>query len=155
MLIPYGKTCGQCVSGTVISYPAPLARATRIRVALRALDSVPHQLTRALSEWTLGLGTRHPAHTFDPLAVIGLPRRKPLMAAVPAAYSDSDPCVWSAIALRAGKPMLTVPFGSNQPDNAWRLKLMGVARAISHPAYSAAAVASELMHLMCDGRYRT
>jgi UDP:flavonoid glycosyltransferase YjiC (YdhE family) len=59
----------------------------------------------------------------------------------------------AAIALRAGRPMLAVPGGHDQPDNTARLIRIGVARAIARPAYTAPAAAVELSQLLTDNRY--
>ena len=44
----------------------------------------------------------------------------------------------TAQALRAGVPMLVVPFAHDQPDNAARVRRLGVARVLSRRAYRAA-----------------
>ena len=43
----------------------------------------------------------------------------------------------TGLAMRAGRPMLVVPFAHDQPDNAERLRRLGVARTIPGPRYSA------------------
>jgi rhamnosyltransferase subunit B len=59
----------------------------------------------------------------------------------------------TALALRAGRPMLAVPYGHDQPDTAARLLRLGVARVIARPAYCAALAASELASLLGAPRY--
>lgn len=56
-------------------------------------------------------------------------------------------------ALRAGRPMLVMPFATDQPDNAARVARLGVARTISRTRYTAARAASELQRLLSDPRY--
>lgn len=56
-----------------------------------------------------------------------------------------------AQALAAGQPMVVVPFGHDQPDNAWRVTRLGVARTIRPPRYRARAVAAALGELLGDG----
>ncbi len=56
-------------------------------------------------------------------------------------------------ALRSGKPMLTVPHGHDQFDNAFRVTKLGVARTVFPKKYTAARVARELA-LLLDARYR-
>jgi UDP:flavonoid glycosyltransferase YjiC (YdhE family) len=56
-------------------------------------------------------------------------------------------------ALRAGRPMLVVPFGQDQPDNARRCVSLGVARTISRAKYTASRVSRELSQLVHDPRY--
>lgn len=58
-------------------------------------------------------------------------------------------------ALRAGRPMLAVPHANDQPDNAWRLTRMGLARTVYPRAYRAARVARELEQLLADPTYST
>ena len=53
-------------------------------------------------------------------------------------------------ALLAGKPMLIMPYGHDQADNAWRANRLGVARVISRRRYHAAAVGRELRRLLDD-----
>jgi UDP:flavonoid glycosyltransferase YjiC (YdhE family) len=58
----------------------------------------------------------------------------------------------TAQALRAGKPMLFVPFSHDQPDNAWRVKQLGIALMLTRGQYKAARVARELTALLSDPR---
>jgi UDP:flavonoid glycosyltransferase YjiC (YdhE family) len=53
-------------------------------------------------------------------------------------------------ALRSGRPMLVVPHGHDQPDNAYRVTKLGVARTLYPPRYRAARVARELARLLDD-----
>ena len=53
-----------------------------------------------------------------------------------------------AQALRAGKPMLVVPWAHDQPDNGYRLERMGVARVVARSQYTAAKAAEELKTLL-------
>jgi UDP:flavonoid glycosyltransferase YjiC (YdhE family) len=55
-------------------------------------------------------------------------------------------------ALRSGRPMLVVPFGQDQPDNARRSVAAGVARTVSRRAY-ARRVRRELSDLLGDPAY--
>jgi UDP:flavonoid glycosyltransferase YjiC (YdhE family) len=59
----------------------------------------------------------------------------------------------TAQALRAGKPMLVVPFAFDQPDNALRLHRLGIARTIYRHRYSAGRVAGELKILLENPEY--
>jgi len=56
-------------------------------------------------------------------------------------------------ALRAGKPMLVVPWAHDQPDNAERCRKLGVGRTVSREAYRAERVARELDRLLNDQSY--
>jgi UDP:flavonoid glycosyltransferase YjiC (YdhE family) len=56
-------------------------------------------------------------------------------------------------ALAAGRPMLVMPYGFDQPDNAARLERLGVARVIGRKRYTARRAADELARLLTDGRY--
>jgi UDP:flavonoid glycosyltransferase YjiC (YdhE family) len=55
--------------------------------------------------------------------------------------------------LRAGIPMLVVPFAHDQPDNAARVTRLGVGRTISRSNYKAARVAKELRELLLNPVY--
>ena len=60
----------------------------------------------------------------------------------------------TAQALRAGRPMLIVPFSHDQPDNGARMVRLGVARLIGRRQYSAATAADALRGLLDDPSYR-
>jgi UDP:flavonoid glycosyltransferase YjiC (YdhE family) len=53
-----------------------------------------------------------------------------------------------AQALRAGRPMLVVPFGHDQPDNAARAKRLGVAHVVPAGRYTAASAVHALYPLL-------
>ncbi|HZI80142.1 MAG TPA: glycosyltransferase, partial [Vicinamibacterales bacterium] len=59
----------------------------------------------------------------------------------------------TAQALRAGCPMLVVPHSHDQPDNAFRVARLGVARTLYPKRYSAARAAAELRRLLDDRDY--
>jgi UDP:flavonoid glycosyltransferase YjiC (YdhE family) len=59
----------------------------------------------------------------------------------------------TGLALRAGRPMLVVPFAHDQPDNAARLTRLGVARTLLPGRYRAPRVAAELRCLLDDPAY--
>jgi rhamnosyltransferase subunit B len=61
----------------------------------------------------------------------------------------------TAQALRAGRPMLVVPFGQDQPDNARRCVELGVGRTIARKNYRSRTVAAELSRLCSDRSYAT
>lgn len=56
--------------------------------------------------------------------------------------------------LRSGRPMLIVPFGQDQPDNARRCVRLGVARTLSPAHFATARVVSALSQLLNDPAYR-
>ncbi len=56
-------------------------------------------------------------------------------------------------ALRAGKPMLIMPYSHDQPDNARRMRRLGVARVIARKHYSAARAAHLLGALKREPNY--
>ncbi len=58
-------------------------------------------------------------------------------------------------ALRAGRPTLIVPHSHDQPDNAFRVTNLGVARTLFPSAYRAPRVARELNRLLRDINYTT
>jgi UDP:flavonoid glycosyltransferase YjiC (YdhE family) len=55
--------------------------------------------------------------------------------------------------LRAGIPMLVVPFAHDQPDNGARVERLGVARNVARNQYKAERVASELKELLGNPAY--
>lgn len=59
----------------------------------------------------------------------------------------------TAQALRAGRPMLVVPFAHDQFDNAARVTRLGVARTLSRRHYRGERVAAELDALLREPRY--
>jgi len=54
----------------------------------------------------------------------------------------------TAQALRAGRPMIVVPFSHDQPDNAMRVKKLGASLTIPRQHYRANRVARELSRLL-------
>ncbi len=58
----------------------------------------------------------------------------------------------TAQALRAGRPMLVVPFSHDQPDNALRMERLGVARVLPRERYSAQGAARTLQSLLAEPR---
>jgi rhamnosyltransferase subunit B len=56
-------------------------------------------------------------------------------------------------ALRAGCPMLMMPFNFDQPDNAARIERLGVGKAISRKQYSAKPVAEHVRELLDNPAY--
>lgn len=59
----------------------------------------------------------------------------------------------TAQALRAGKPMLVMPYSHDQPDNAARIVRLGVGRMVPRARYTPSRAASELQRLLHDARY--
>jgi UDP:flavonoid glycosyltransferase YjiC (YdhE family) len=55
-----------------------------------------------------------------------------------------------AQALRAGRPMIVVPYSHDQPDNGMRVKRLGVARIIPRGKYRADRAGGELKMLLAD-----
>lgn len=60
----------------------------------------------------------------------------------------------TAQALRAGKPMLVMPFGGDQYDNAARIERLGVGRTIMRRRYTAGRAAAALRELLGNRAYR-
>ena len=56
-------------------------------------------------------------------------------------------------ALRAGRPMLFVPYGWDQPDNGARVERLGAGLCLSRSAYSAKTAAAKLERLLGDSRF--
>ena len=59
----------------------------------------------------------------------------------------------TAQAMRSGRPMLVMPYGVDQPDNAERVRRLGIARVVSRKAYSAERAARELEMLLGTASY--
>jgi UDP:flavonoid glycosyltransferase YjiC (YdhE family) len=60
----------------------------------------------------------------------------------------------TAQALRAGKPMLVMPYSHDQPDNARRVRRLGVARVIQRDRYRADAAAHLIREMLAEPKYR-
>ncbi len=56
----------------------------------------------------------------------------------------------TAQALRAGRPMIVVPYSHDQPDNGARVRRLGAGRVIPRGKYRAERVAKELNILLAD-----
>jgi UDP:flavonoid glycosyltransferase YjiC (YdhE family) len=59
----------------------------------------------------------------------------------------------TGLAMRAGRPMLVVPFAHDQPDNAERLSRLGIARTIPGRRYTSARAMAELRQLLESPAY--
>jgi UDP:flavonoid glycosyltransferase YjiC (YdhE family) len=59
----------------------------------------------------------------------------------------------TAQAMGSGRPMLVMPYAHDQPDNAQRVKRLGVARTIARHRYTPARAAAELRHLLDNPAY--
>jgi UDP:flavonoid glycosyltransferase YjiC (YdhE family) len=59
----------------------------------------------------------------------------------------------TAQCLRAGKPMLIMPYSHDQPDNARRMTRLGVARVIQRSSYKPWRVARAIRALLADAEY--
>ena len=59
----------------------------------------------------------------------------------------------TAQALRAGRPMIVVPWSHDQPDNAYRVERLGVGRSIGRKHYTQKRVQDELKRLLSDVTY--
>lgn len=59
----------------------------------------------------------------------------------------------TAQALRAGKPMLVVPFSHDQPDNARRMQRLGVAQVLPRERFTGARAAHALRILLKEPAY--
>lgn len=57
--------------------------------------------------------------------------------------------------LRAGVPMIVMPYSHDQPDNAARCRRLGVGEVITRDSYKAQKVAQELHKLLIDMSYKT
>ena len=93
------------------------------------------------------------------------PRNRPatplpdtILAAEYAPYSQLFPCASLIVhqggvgttgqAMRAGKPMLIMPYSHDQPDHAARVTRMGIGRTISRDRYTVESALRELRALL-------
>lgn len=60
----------------------------------------------------------------------------------------------TAQALRAGRPMLVMPYSHDQPDNARRVRKLGVAQVLGRRHYKAKPAARLIAELLSDESYR-
>jgi rhamnosyltransferase subunit B len=60
----------------------------------------------------------------------------------------------TAQALRAGKPMLVMPYSHDQPDNARRVRRLGVAKVIQRHRYRAGTAAELIREMLTESKYR-
>ena len=91
------------------------------------------------------------AHANDIIVV----NRAPHSLLFPRASAVIHQCGVGTLAqsLRAGTPMLAVPYAHDQPDNAWRACQLGVARLVQARHYLAPRVAAQLRTLTSDPTY--
>jgi UDP:flavonoid glycosyltransferase YjiC (YdhE family) len=59
----------------------------------------------------------------------------------------------TAQALRAGKPMIVMPYSHDQPDNARRVRRLGVAKVVQRKNYTAERAARMVSDLLSDPDY--
>jgi rhamnosyltransferase subunit B len=59
----------------------------------------------------------------------------------------------TAQCLRAGKPMLIMPYSHDQPDNARRMRRLGVARALRRTRFTPKRVARVLRAMLAEPEY--
>ncbi len=59
----------------------------------------------------------------------------------------------TAQSLRAGRPMLVIPYNHDQPDNAARIARLGVGRTVSRKSYRGARAVRELKELLDNPGY--
>lgn len=59
----------------------------------------------------------------------------------------------TAQCLRAGKPMLIMPYSHDQPDNARRMRRLNVSRTIQKAAYKPAGVARKIRAMLDEPRF--
>jgi rhamnosyltransferase subunit B len=59
----------------------------------------------------------------------------------------------TAQCLRAGRPMVIMPYSHDQPDNARRMTRLGVARVIQRSSYKPWRVARAVDAILSDAEY--
>jgi UDP:flavonoid glycosyltransferase YjiC (YdhE family) len=117
-------------------YADSLAAAVTLgRRALFLVGAVPSNLTQLPSPLPGGM-----------LALPYVPHARVFAAAEAIVHQGGSGTL--AEALRSGRPMLVVPFGHDQPDNAARAKRLGVARVVPAARYTADAAGHALRRLL-------
>jgi len=119
---------------------------------LESLDAVRRIGCRAV--FLTGPDERHRLHGEIPASVF---------AAEYAPYSELLPKAAAVVhhggigttaqAMRAGVPMLVAPHAHDQPDNAYRVETLGIARVLARERYSADRVAGHLEALLRQPEY--
>jgi len=99
---------------------------------------------------TGGFERNTPRHTVSPDILIVDHAPHQLLLPRAAAIVHQGGIGTTGQALRAGRPMLVVPHSHDQPDNAFRVTNLGVARTVFPGAYRAPRVARDLGHLLGD-----
>jgi UDP:flavonoid glycosyltransferase YjiC (YdhE family) len=61
----------------------------------------------------------------------------------------------TAQAMQAGRPMLVMPYSHDQPDNARRMRRLGVAGVIRRPDYTAERAARRIRRILRHARFAT
>jgi UDP:flavonoid glycosyltransferase YjiC (YdhE family) len=56
--------------------------------------------------------------------------------------------------LRAGVPMVVMPYSHDQPDNAARCRRLGLAEVVSRDDYNADSISAKLRKIINDNSYR-
>ncbi len=59
----------------------------------------------------------------------------------------------TAQCLRAGRPMLIMPYSHDQPDNARRMRRLGVARVIQRKGYKPGRVARKIRAMLAEPEF--
>jgi MGT family glycosyltransferase len=59
----------------------------------------------------------------------------------------------TAQAMRSARPMIVMPYGHDQPDNAERVRRLGISRTVARRAFTAERAVRELRHLLDDPSY--
>jgi rhamnosyltransferase subunit B len=56
-------------------------------------------------------------------------------------------------AMRAGRPMIVMPYGHDQPDNAERVRRLGISRTVARRAFTVERATRELERVLGDASY--
>jgi UDP:flavonoid glycosyltransferase YjiC (YdhE family) len=140
----------------VSSWPAPVVFTLGSAAVLAAGDFYEVSARAAMK-----LGLRA-------VLLIGMDRRNQLREALPDSICVAEYAPYSALfsraalvvhqggvgttaqCLRAGRPMLIMPYSHDQPDNARRMKRLKVAKVIEKTSYKPARVARTLQAMLAD-----
>ena len=106
------------------------------------------EAARAAGRRAVLLGRTAPAGGRDVLKVDYAPYAKLFRRAAAVVASAGAGTIGQGLA--AGRPMLLVPFGNDQPDNAARVERLGVSRTVPREAYNGRTAAAALRSLLED-----
>ncbi len=93
-----------------------------------------------------------PAHLPDPILAVEYARLSEILPHA-VAIVHAGGIGTCAEAMRAGIPSVVIPFSFDQPDNAFRMRRLGVGEILSRRSISASALARKLQRILDDRHF--